>query len=281
MRAVGQDHAALQLQSAFVDLVESLLSEFVEKLPGVRRPNNPLDTSGRAHSRVPSRRSRRQERPGHLGPGDRPQPISGLERVQAALRAASARLSTVRQDLARESAVAARCLSRRRGGGMRLRGSKPPHPAFPTHDRDHAAALCPRGRAAQNGWGSSRPSDRRFPQQRSIGESAGRVLPYPCLSLAREAGVLPDLPSAFTTDAQTLDSSGARLRRAGAQSPARGCPTGNPRRRGAGHSPRPRRAPGDRRPAARGTAPGDRPWRPTAWFSTWVAYAASRWMTAS
>ena len=49
VRAVGQDHAALQLQSMFVDVVESLLSEFVEKLPGARRPNNP---STRAAERI-------------------------------------------------------------------------------------------------------------------------------------------------------------------------------------------------------------------------------------
>jgi len=49
VRAVGQDHTALQLQSAFVELVESLLNEFVEKLPGVGRPVN---LSTRAAERI-------------------------------------------------------------------------------------------------------------------------------------------------------------------------------------------------------------------------------------
>jgi len=48
-RAVGQDRTALQLQSAFVDLVESLLNEFVEKLPGATRPVN---VSTRAAERI-------------------------------------------------------------------------------------------------------------------------------------------------------------------------------------------------------------------------------------
>ena len=49
VRAVGQDRTALQLQSAFVDLVESLLNEFVEKVPGAPRPVN---LSTRAAERI-------------------------------------------------------------------------------------------------------------------------------------------------------------------------------------------------------------------------------------
>lgn len=44
-----EDRNALQLQSAFVDLVESLLNEFVEKLPRPPRPNN---LSARAAERI-------------------------------------------------------------------------------------------------------------------------------------------------------------------------------------------------------------------------------------
>jgi AraC-like DNA-binding protein len=49
VRAVGRDRTALQLQSAFVDLVESLLNEFVEKVPGAPRP---VSLSMRAAERI-------------------------------------------------------------------------------------------------------------------------------------------------------------------------------------------------------------------------------------
>lgn len=41
MRAVGEDRAALQLQSAFADLIESLLNEFVESVRGAPRRSAP------------------------------------------------------------------------------------------------------------------------------------------------------------------------------------------------------------------------------------------------
>ena len=47
--SVGQDRTALQLQSAFVDLVESLLDEFAETLPRARRP---INLSSRAAERI-------------------------------------------------------------------------------------------------------------------------------------------------------------------------------------------------------------------------------------